>query len=144
MMDATKELVSRDTDTNWSRSRCCSLFLSESSRSLPLCGRCCIVVCKLSIFYFRNLTFFFCARRTEIMRPTTPCLVRLIRRADLPTQPTVKTHVLPVLTPYQKEKRKTLYDVLVEKKEAAGSSWPPNLRVEPVVPKSDLQRFLAI
>lgn len=68
------------------------------------------------------------------MRPSAVRLIRIIRRQNLPQE--AKDKVIPAPVPQTEElKRPSLIDILAEQKAEAGSSWPANIRLEPVVKK---------
>jgi hypothetical protein len=75
------------------------------------------------------------------MRPSAACLVRIIPRNALKV-PDQK--VIPQPAPQTQElKKPTLIHLLMQRKADAGTDWPANLRIEPVVKKEAFKRVNA-
>lgn len=73
------------------------------------------------------------------MRSTLPRLIQIVSRDALrSSHPTVQ--IIPEPIPQTKEKKVVLVDELAKLQGSMGSSWPPNLRIEPVVTKQTLAR----
>lgn len=72
------------------------------------------------------------------MRSSLVRLVQIIPRRTLQLEEK-KIHLPP--TPQSHDlKQPTLIDVLVEQQASAGSSWPSNIRIEPVVKREAFKR----
>lgn len=74
--------------------------------------------------------------QSSVMRVSLPRLVRILPRSAI-ARP---EHGHPPLRIYEelpKDARKepTLIEILLKEKEVAGSNYPPNIRIEPVVSK---------
>jgi len=68
------------------------------------------------------------------MRPSAPSFLRLVKRSELPK---AKSVVLPApALPAVQVKPPTLQEVLLQRQELAGESWPLNLRIEPFLSKA--------
>jgi hypothetical protein len=70
------------------------------------------------------------------MRASLPRLIRILKRSAI----ALPEHGHPPLQIYEelpKDARKepTLLEILLKEKEAAGSNYPPNIRIEPIAPK---------
>lgn len=69
------------------------------------------------------------------MKPSIGRLFQLVPRKDIP-----KHCILPALRPYEPKKDQiTVHDILLERKEKAGTAWPSNIRVEPPLTKKVLE-----
>jgi hypothetical protein len=44
--------------------------------------------------------------------------------------------VIPPIKPHHPELRTTVHDILLDRKAKAGTSWPQNLRIEPVITRA--------
>ena len=70
------------------------------------------------------------------MRASLPRLVRILPRSAIPLpehgRPPRRIYEEP---PKDARKEPTLLEMLLKEKEAAGSNYPPNVRIEPVVSK---------
>lgn len=72
------------------------------------------------------------------MRPTLPRLVRIIPRSSLATE--VPAYKAPLPEPVRSDIRQpSLIDVLLKRKAEQGSSYPANIRIEPVLSKRALK-----
>ncbi|KAH9966456.1 hypothetical protein BC827DRAFT_1175984 [Russula dissimulans] len=70
------------------------------------------------------------------MRPSLPRFVRILPRSAI--TPREHSHPPPRIydeLPKESRKQPTLLEILLKEKEAAGSNYPPNIRIEPVVSK---------
>ena len=73
------------------------------------------------------------------MRSTLPRLIQIVSRDALrSSQATVQ--IIPEPIPQTKEKKVILVDELTKLQGSMGPSWPPNLRIEPVITKETLAR----
>ncbi|KAH8108128.1 hypothetical protein BXZ70DRAFT_914299 [Cristinia sonorae] len=73
------------------------------------------------------------------MLPSIPRLVRILPRSQLKTELPIPARLVP--EPHRSDaKRATLIELLQQRKEQAGTAWPANLRIEPVVPKQALKK----
>jgi len=71
------------------------------------------------------------------MRPSPSLLVQVVRRTALKVE---TQKILPALKPQTRElARPSLIDMLQKQKKEAGSKWPSNLRIEPVIKKEMLK-----
>lgn len=70
------------------------------------------------------------------MRATIPRLIRLVPRSSVP----LEKRITPVITQRPIQKPPTLIEVLQKRQAAAGSAWPANIRIEPILPKDALER----
>ncbi|KAL0947326.1 hypothetical protein HGRIS_013445 [Hohenbuehelia grisea] len=75
------------------------------------------------------------------MRPSVARLVRIIPRSSVQaSEITIVRRPEPQTLELEKP---TLIDVFMKRQEEAGSNWPMNLRIEPVVKKQALHRVKA-
>jgi hypothetical protein len=72
----------------------------------------------------------------SVMRVSLPRLVRILPRSAI-ALPEHGLHPPRIYEELPKDSRKqpTLLEILLKEKEAAGSNYPPNIRIEPVVSK---------
>ena len=70
------------------------------------------------------------------MRASLPRLVRILKRSAiaLPEHGHLPLRIYEEL-PIDARKEPTLLEILMKEKEAAGSNYPPNIRIEPVASK---------
>ncbi len=72
------------------------------------------------------------------MRATPARLVHIIPRSALPSTATKRPPTVhPAPAPHPPA-HTPLLQVLMERRDALGKRWPPNLRIEPVVKKAEL------
>jgi hypothetical protein len=71
------------------------------------------------------------------MRPSLPLFIRIIPRNALKGS---QSQIVPEFIPQTQEKKVILIDELMKLKDSMGSSWPPNLRIEPLVTKQTFAR----
>lgn len=75
------------------------------------------------------------------MQPSLPRLVQIIRRTALQLE---EKKILSPPAPQNLElKRPRLIDILMEQQAKAGSSWPSNIRIEPVVKREAFKHVQA-
>src|SRR3984957_7711104 len=74
------------------------------------------------------------------MRFTLPLFIRIIPRNAIQPTKGGKIDIVPEPIPQRLEKKETLIGVLTRQREAAGTAWPANLRIEPVVTKKTFER----
>ena len=75
-----------------------------------------------------------CTSLYDKMKPTLPRLVRIVPRSSISTE--IPSFKAPVPEPIRSDIRSlSLIDVLAQRKVDLGSSYPANIRIEPVVPK---------
>jgi hypothetical protein len=86
---------------------------------------------------------FVTVTKTKKMRATLPLLVRIVPRSSITPSNGRKVEIIPEPAPQQPEKKDTLISALMKQREAMGDSWPPNLRIEPVVTKKTFERVHA-
>ncbi|KZT27445.1 hypothetical protein NEOLEDRAFT_1060926 [Neolentinus lepideus HHB14362 ss-1] len=68
------------------------------------------------------------------MYPSSPRLVRVIRRTKIPNK--TRVGIIPPLLPTTRaENRVTLMDALKQRKEELGAHYPSNIRLEPMLDK---------
>lgn len=65
------------------------------------------------------------------MHSSLPRLVRVIPRSQLTSETVAAVRTLPAPRPYVRPP--TLIEILMKRKEAAGDSYPSNIRIEPVI-----------
>ena len=71
------------------------------------------------------------------MRPTIPRLVRVIPRSKVATEYAASVQHLP--RPARFVKEPTLIEMLLKRKEEMGATYPPNIRIEPVLSKETFE-----
>jgi len=74
------------------------------------------------------------------MRPSLPLFVRIVLRNSVQSVKGRKPEIVPEPIPRTKETKVILIEEMIKIKDSMGSSWPPNLRIEPVVTKKTLAR----
>ena len=77
--------------------------------------------------------------QTSAMRPTVPRFIRIVSRDALRSSQGA-LRIIPEPLPQTKQKKVVLVDELMKLKESMGSSWPSNLRIEPVITKETFSR----
>jgi hypothetical protein len=77
------------------------------------------------------------------MRSTLPLFVRIIPRNSIKPIQGRNIEIVPEPIPQRLEEKFSLIDALMKQKDAMGSAWPPNLRIEPVVTKKTFERVHA-
>lgn len=73
------------------------------------------------------------------MRSTLPRLIQIVSREALRSSQ-ANVQIIPEPIPQTKQKKVILIDELTKLQGSMGSSWPQNLRIEPVVTKDTLAR----
>ena len=68
------------------------------------------------------------------MRPSVPRFIQIVSRDALRSSQGA-LRIIPEPIPQTKQKTVVLVDELMKLKESMGSSWPSNLRIEPVITK---------
>jgi hypothetical protein len=85
----------------------------------------------MTLFMYVKQPYHFYNRYLSTMRLSLIRLVQIIPRRTLQLE---QKKILLAPTPQSDDlTRPTLIDILMKQQESAGSSWPSNIRIEPVV-----------
>ena len=116
--------VHPDSGRDWPRNRECYATVCDASRET-------VTTCDLTGLSLQSSRNLVCL--TTTMRPSLPRLVRVIPRTQLQPEELRK---LPIPEPVRSDVRRlTLIELLQKRKEEAGSDFPSNIRIEPVLTK---------